>query len=187
MRAVEGALGKGASCFSASPGRDLRSPSCLDFVLSLQGAWERWAQWPQGGGARGTFLTPLSVIGSLGFPVTFEELRFAGSHIPGQVGQVARVFGQGCDVMSSGPILFGFSFFICCWPGGIVQLSVCLPCQDGLPGFCSPRERVLNAVFGGPVTPLLLCFIIFVILMCRLLRNPAVSVVTELRLGPGDG
>lgn len=43
---------------------------------------------------------PLSVILRLGFLLTFEELRSAGSHVPGQVGRVVWVFGQGQDAKS---------------------------------------------------------------------------------------
>lgn len=106
---------------------------------------------------------PSSVMCRLRFPLTFEELRSVGSHVPGQVGQVAWVFGRGHDTVSLGLILFGFWFFIC-WCRRILRLSVPLPARMALWASTSRGREYRMPVVGSRVPPLLSCFIIFVVL-----------------------
>lgn len=61
----------------------------------------------------------------------FEKLGPKGSHMPGQVGPVARLLGQGHDSVSLRPILFGFGpkpkglggLAFSGWPGMAQQAS----------------------------------------------------------------
>lgn len=116
LQAVDKALDKGASFSPSSLLLSPGHPPSMTQHTSSSGYRE-----PGKGGNSGSkeaeltppFSPPLSVICRLGFPITSEELRSVGSHSPGQVGQVAWVFGQGHDVIPLGPILFGFSVFIC--------------------------------------------------------------------------
>lgn len=52
-------------------------------------------------------LPPNDILG-LDSPTIFEKLGSKGSHMPGQVGRVAVLLGQGHGSVSLRPILFGF-------------------------------------------------------------------------------
>lgn len=141
-----GCPGAGLPSSLPVPAADPRPSSCRDSAPVLrwrEAAWETWEPGRTEAEPTSPFSPPLSAAGRLGFPVTSEWPRSVGAHVPGQVGQVARVFGQGRGAVSLGPALFGLGCFTC-------RLSVPPTHEDGCPGFSFPREGAPNACRWKP-------------------------------------